>query len=170
MYVDEVTTKLSSLEKLRINTNIPVYGIEKIVVMPEGRQRKVKGAKWNVPVECDQTCNQLVRPPDRSGIIMLELKGKLQFRGHVLFQSVRRQLIQQVLYWLKVHNPLYKDIPVDINNIDCNLTALHNDAEDIDTHQQATSNNVTTDSDSALEYDVRENDKLNSNEEEYYDP
>ena len=36
MYVDEVTTKLSSLEKLRINTNIPVYGIEKIVVMPEG--------------------------------------------------------------------------------------------------------------------------------------
>ena len=65
---------------------------------------------------------------------------------------------------------MYKDIPVDINNIDCKLTALHNDAEDIDTHQQATSNNVTTDSDSALEYDVRENDKLNSNEEEYYDP
>ena len=90
MYVDEVTTKLSSLEKLRINTNIPVYGIEKIVVMPEGRQRKVKGTKWNVPVECDQTCNQLVRPSDRSGIIMLELRRKLQFRGHVLFQAVRR--------------------------------------------------------------------------------
>ena len=88
--MDEVTTKLSSLEKLRINTNIPVYGIEKIVVMPEGRQRKVKAAKWNVPVECDQTCNQLVRTPDRSGIIMLELKRKLQFRGHVLFQAVRR--------------------------------------------------------------------------------
>ena len=65
---------------------------------------------------------------------------------------------------------MYKDIPVDINNIDCNLTALHNDAEVNDTHQQVTSNNVTTDSDPALEYDARENDKLNSNEEENYDP
>ena len=57
---------------------------------------------------------------------------------------------------------MYKDILVDINNIDSNLTTLQNDADDNDTHQQATSNNVTTDSDPALEYDARENDKLNS--------
>ena len=43
---------------------------------------------------------------------------------------------------------------------------LQNDADDNDTHQQATSNNVTTDSDPALEFDARKNDKLNSNEEE----
>ena len=83
-----------------------------------------------------------------------------------IFQVVRPELLQQVLNWLKVHNPLYKDILVDINNIDSSLTALQNDAEDNDTHQQATSNNVTTDSDAALEYDARENDKLNRNEEE----
>ena len=51
-----------------------------------------------------------------------------------------------------------------------NLTALQNDADDNDTYQQATSNNVTTDSGPALEYDVRENDKSNSNEEENDDP
>ena len=45
-----------------------------------------------------------------------------------------------------------------------------NDADDNDTHQQATSNNVTTDSDPALEFDARENDKLTSNEEENDDP
>ena len=61
---------------------------------------------------------------------------------------------------------MYEDILVDINNIDSNRTALQNDAEDNDTHQQATSNNVTIDSDPALEYDARENDNLNSNEEE----
>ena len=61
---------------------------------------------------------------------------------------------------------MYKDILVDINSIDSNLTALQNDAEDNDTHQQATSNNVTKDSDAVLEYDAKENDKLNSNEEE----
>ena len=90
-----------------------------------------------MPVEYDQTCKQLPRPPDRSGIIMLKLKRQLQFRGHVYFQAVRPEFIQQVLNWLKVYNPLYKDIQVDISIIDSNLTALQNDADDNDTHQQA---------------------------------
>ena len=136
------------------------------MVMPKGQHRKIKGVTCNVPVECDQTCNQLPHSPSRSGIIMLNLRRKLQFPGHVYFQAVRPELIQQVLNWLKVHFPPYKDILVDISNIDSNPTALQNDAEDNDMHQQATSNNVTTDSDAALEYDARENDKLNSNEEE----
>ena len=53
------------------------------------------------------------------------------------------------------------------------MRAIHefkNDSDDNDTHQQATSNNVTTDSDPALEYDARENDKSNSKEEENDDP
>ena len=67
---------------------------------------------------------------------------------------------------------MYKDILVDINNIDSNLTALEKDADNNDTHQQATWNNVTTESHPALEYDAREkeNDKLNINEEENDDP
>ena len=47
---------------------------------------------------------------------------------------------------------------------------MQNDADDNGTHQQATSNNVTTDSDPALEFDARENDKLTSNAEENDDP
>ena len=65
---------------------------------------------------------------------------------------------------------MYKDILVDINSIDSNLATLQNDAEDNDTHQHATSNNVATDSDAALEYDAKENDKLNSNEKEMMIP
>ena len=72
---------------------------------------------------------------------MLKLKRKLQFRGHGYFQAVRPEIMQQVLNWLKVHNSMYKDILVNIKNIDSNLTALQNDADDNDTHQQATSNN-----------------------------
>ena len=45
--------------------------------MPKGQQIKVKGAICNVPVECDETCKVLPRPPERSGIIMLKLKRKL---------------------------------------------------------------------------------------------
>ena len=43
---------------------------------------------------------------------------------------------------------------------------MQNDADDNDTHQHATSNNVTTDSDPALEFGARENDKLTSDEVE----
>ena len=169
MYVGEIPTKLSSLEKLEQIRIAQRIVFERIVVMHKGQQRKIKGAICNIPVECDQTCNQLPHPPDRSCIIILKLKRKLQSRD-VYFQASRPELIQQVLNWLKVHNPLYKDILVDIKNIDSNLTTLQNDADDNDTHRQATSNNVTTDGDPALEYDARENDILNSNEEENDDP
>ena len=115
MYVDEIPTELSSLEKLEQIRIAQRIVFEKIEVMHEGQQRKIKGAN----VECDQTCYQLPHPPGRSGIILL----KLQSSGHVYFQALRPELIQQVLNWLKVPNPLYEDILVDINNIDSNLTA-----------------------------------------------
>ena len=45
--------------------------------MWKGQQRKIKGAICNVPVECDQVCNAMPCPPERSGIILLKLKQKL---------------------------------------------------------------------------------------------
>lgn len=78
---------------------------EKIIVMPKGQWRKIKGAICNVPVECDQTCNILPRPPERSGIILLKLKRKLQFRGKVYFEVVRPEFIMTALNWLKANEP-----------------------------------------------------------------
>ena len=99
--------------------------------MPKGRQRKIKGAICNVPVNCDQTCKILPRPPERSGIILLKLKRKLQFRGHAYFQPVRPELIMTALNWLTANNPLYKDIQIDCGNIDVQLTGMtHNENYD----------------------------------------
>ena len=107
MYVDEIPTELSSLEKLEQIRIAQRIIFEKIVVMHKGQRRKIKGAMCNVSVECDQTCKELSHPPDRPCIIILKLKRKLQSRGHVYFQASRPELIQQVLNWLKVHNPFY---------------------------------------------------------------
>ena len=100
MYVDEIHTELSPLEKLEQILIAQWTLYEKIMVMPTGQHRKIKGATYNVPVECDQTCNQLPHPLDRPGIIMLKLKRKFRFWGHVCFQAVQPELIQQVLNWL----------------------------------------------------------------------
>ena len=97
MYVDEIPTELSSLEKLEQIQIAQRIVFEKIVVMHKGQQRKIKGAICNVPVECDQTWYQLPHQPDRSCIMILKVKRKLQSRGHVYFQASRPELIQQVL-------------------------------------------------------------------------
>jgi hypothetical protein len=124
LYVDVIPPELAVLEKLEQILIAQRIVFEKIVVMPKGQQRKIKGAICNVPVECDQTCHVLPRPPERSGIIMLKLKRKLQFRGHVYFQAVRPQFLLNALNWLKVNNSLYSTIRIDIDNIDISLTGL----------------------------------------------
>ena len=71
---------------------------EKSIVVPKGRQRKSKGAIFNIPVECDQTCNILPCPHERSGIILLKLKRKLESRGHLYFQEVHPQVVDDNLF------------------------------------------------------------------------
>ena len=43
---------------------------------------------------------------------------------HVYFQAVRPQFILDALNWLKLNNPLYNSITIDIQNISANLTSL----------------------------------------------
>ena len=95
--------------------------------MPKGQQRKIKGAICNVPVDCDETCCNLPRPPEISGIIMLKLKRKVEFKGHVYFQAVRPQIILHALNWLRIDNPLNSNININISNIDDTLIRLQHD-------------------------------------------
>ena len=124
MFVDDIPTELSTLEKLEQILIAQRIVFEKIVVTPKGQQRKIKEAICNVPVEWDKTCQTLPRPPERSGIIFLKLKRKLQFRGHVYYQAVRPEIVLNALNWLKAHNELYKTVTIDIDRIDRNLTTL----------------------------------------------
>ena len=81
--------------------------------MPKGQAPKLKGAICNVPLEADNVCNILPRGADSNGIVMVKLKRKLMYRGHVYFESVRPDLVKQVLYYLKRNNHLYEDIIID---------------------------------------------------------
>ena len=122
--VDDIPTELQSLKKLEQILIAQRIVFEKIVVMPKGQQRKIKRAICNVPVQCDQTCSILPRPPERSGIILLKLKRKLQFRGHVYFEAVRPEIVISALNWLKANNPLYKDIEINCTNIGIDFTNI----------------------------------------------
>ena len=146
MSVDEVPAELALLEKLEQILIAQRIVFEKIVVMPKGQQKKVSGAICNVPVNCDQTCKVLPRPPERSGI-MLKLKRKLEFRGHVYFQAVRPQLVENALSWLVQNKPLYIHC-TDMSNINENLQNLLQD--DIST-DSTTSEKVPPNEDNEIE-------------------
>ena len=129
--VDDVPTELGNLKKLEQILIAQRIIFEKVIVMPKGLQRKIKGAICNAPVNCDQTGKILPRPPERSSIILLKLKRKLQSRGHVYFQPVRPEFIMTALNWLTANNPLYKDIQIYCGNIDVQLTGMtHNENYD----------------------------------------
>ena len=135
--VDDLPSELAGLEKLEQILISQRIVFEKIVVMPKGQQRKIKGAICTVPVNCQETCKVLPRAPESSGIILLKLKRKLQFKGHVYFQAVRSNLILNALHWLQANNPLYENTVIDLNNIDHRLKSIgdhENENESDETH------------------------------------
>lgn len=89
--VDDVPPELASLEKLEQILVSQRIVFQKIVVMPKGQQRKIRGAICNVPVSCEETCHVLPRPPGSSGIIMLKLRGNCN--SEVVF--IFRQCVQR---------------------------------------------------------------------------
>ena len=121
--VDDVPRELAILEKLE-QILVSQRIVFQIVVMLKGQQRKIRGGICNVPVSCEETCQVLPRPPDSSGIIMLKLKRKLQFRGHVYFQAVRPEVVLHALQWLQRNNELYENVAINLENIDRELSSL----------------------------------------------
>ncbi len=159
MSVDEIPPELALLEKLENILVAQRIVFEKIIVMPKEQQKKVSGGICNLPVNCDQICIVLPRPPARSGLIMLKLKRKLEFRGHVYFQAVRPQLVENALNWLMQNNPLYNNITTDMSNISEDLKTLQYDAS---TDANTSSENLPTNEDDALE---ENDDPLNTHQQ-----
>ena len=86
--------------------------------MWKGQSPKVKGSVCNIPIsENDNNCNSLPRPADSNGVIIVKLKRKAAYRGHVFFEPVRPRLIESLLQYLRKHNHLYRNIETDIENI-----------------------------------------------------
>jgi len=112
---------LNRLEKVLIAKRIL---FKKISIMPRGQQPKVIGAVCNVPVRADKVSECLPRGMDSNGIILVKLKRKLLFRGHVYFESVRPEYIRSASGYLKNSNPFYSNILIKVDNIDKELLSL----------------------------------------------
>ena len=111
--------KLNKLEKFIIAKRML---FKKVVIMPKGQSPKLKGSICNVPVESKDVCNVLPRGMDNNGVVLVKLKRKLCYRGHVYFEPVRPGIVVSALEYLKANNPLYKDVTIDSNYSGENLS------------------------------------------------
>ena len=74
---------------------------EKVAVMSKGKSLKMKGSICNIPVtEVNVNYNMLLRPADSNGLLIVKLKRKLVYKGHVVLVAVRLGLVLQFLEFL----------------------------------------------------------------------
>jgi len=66
---------------------------------------------------------------DNNGIVQVALKKKMNFKSNVYLESVRLNIVQEVLFYLKLVNPLYSNIEIDLENIPQTWTNLGSDKE-----------------------------------------
>ena len=85
--------------------------------MPKGHSPKLKSALCNIPIVVVDVCKTLPCPEDSNGIIIVKVKRKLQYRGHVYFESVRPNFIMRLLQYLKLNNSLFYDIEINLDNV-----------------------------------------------------
>ena len=90
---------------------------KKISIMPKGQYPKLKGALCNVPIDVVDVCKTLPRLPDNNGIVIVKLKRKLEYRGHVYFESVRPNFIMRLQQYLKLNNSPYHDTEINLDNL-----------------------------------------------------
>ena len=67
-----------------------------------GQFHKIIVTIFNVPTEAVVAFNTLQGQTDSNGLVIVKLKQKSQYRGHVFFESMRPCVIQRLLQYLKI--------------------------------------------------------------------
>ena len=125
--------------------------------MPRGQAPKMKGAICNVPIDT------IDRIADNNGIVLVKLKRKLEYNGHVYFESVRTQFINDLLHYLKINNHLYRDISINIENILRNVLSIH-DTGDTNGHSDMIFETLISSIDNPIPIQVEGEQKLELSE------
>ena len=115
LILNEIPSELKNLNDIEVRLISLRIPFMKMVSLPVGKQTSIHGPAVNVPSNVNNICDVLPRLPSQSEIIALKLKRKLHYKGHYMHGYVRPDVVLTALSWLKVHNPLYKDIEINQN-------------------------------------------------------
>ena len=113
--LEEIPDELKDMNTLELHTICKRILFMKLVKLPRGKQKGIKGAAVNVPADLGPACTLLPRIPTDSHIISLKLKRKLEYKQAYLHDTIRPEKVVTALNYLKNHNPMYADIEINEN-------------------------------------------------------
>ena len=65
--------------------------------------------------------NIIPRGADSNGLVVVKLKHKLNYRGHVYFEAVRPETVFHALQYPQKNNALHSDIEIVVDNVPSDL-------------------------------------------------
>ena len=113
MTLDEIPDELKDLNTLELNIICKRILFMKLVKLPRGKQKGIRGAAVNVPADLGPACNLLPRLPADAHIVSLKLKRKLEYKQAYLHDTICPEKVITALHHLKNNNPLYGDIEIN---------------------------------------------------------
>ncbi|TKS65455.1 ATP-dependent DNA helicase PIF1 [Collichthys lucidus] len=108
----DIPPELSDLNILERHLIAKCITFAKIIPLPKGQQRAIRGNVVCVPSEVTETVNCLPRLRGQSQVLRVKLKRRLCYKGHQLFQTVTWSKLVQALHKLKHIHPQYEDVTI----------------------------------------------------------
>ena len=116
MDLEDIPHELKDLNNLELHTICKKRILfMKLVKLPRGKQKGIKGAAVNIPADLGPACSLLPRIPTDAHIISLKLKRKLQYKQAYLHDTIQPEKVITALRYLKNNNPEYSDININEN-------------------------------------------------------
>ena len=108
LYTFPVPPGLQNLNRLERVLILRRILFKKFTVMSKDQYAILTGAICNVSIDTSDVASVLFRETDSSGLVMVRLKQKLCFRGHVYFEVVSPGIIHSAsLYFKKKKKTFY---------------------------------------------------------------
>ena len=119
MKVAKVPSALRELNTLEERLISKATVFMKMVILPRGGQRAVRGQVINFPSDVDGIVSQLPRPPSGEDIVYVQRPDSTTEAESQSVQRGARYLrchyskVMGALGWLKINNPLYEDVIIN---------------------------------------------------------
>ncbi len=107
LWLDDIPQELEKLNALEMHLVSIVQPFMKIVPLPRGAQKGVRGQMVCVPANLQRTADSLPWTLNTNNLIRVKLKRKQEYKGHHLFMMVSQKRVMAALKKLMEINPAY---------------------------------------------------------------
>ena len=113
--VEEIPECMRDMNELEAHFVAQKIIFMKMVSLPKGKQKGLKGACVNIPCDMNKAADVFPRFAEDVRVVPFKLKRRVEYRGNYLSMKVDPQLIMNVMTWLCENNPHWEGVKLNSN-------------------------------------------------------